>query len=279
MQIIMAMALLAAGITDGVVLKPVANMYSRPSEEADVVSQAIYASPIGILQERDGWARVRTPDDYTGWMPDSAFKRLAHDERTYASAGPVARVISLSANLYREPNVTTHQPLLTVPFETNLEVTQAVDPAERWLRIRLPDDRAAWVQRGDITLDRQPMSKEEIIALSRQFLGVPYLWGGTSSLGFDCSGFTQMLYRRRGIVMPRDASVQAKWPGAAPADRNHLEAGDLLFFGDSKVTHTGMYIGDGKFINATTHDRPVVQISNLADPYWTKLFIAARRLK
>ena len=203
----------------------------------------------------------------------------APEGREQLRRAPVARVISLSANLYREPNVTTHQPLLTVPFETNLEVTKAVDPAERWLRIRLPDDRAAWVQRGDVTLDRQPMSKEEIIALSRQFLGVPYLWGGTSSFGFDCSGFTQMLYRRRGIVMPRDASVQAKWPGAAPADRNHLEAGDLLFFGESKVTHTGMYIGDGKFINATTHDRPVVQISNLADPYWTKLFIAARRLK
>lgn len=279
MQIVMTMALLVAGVADGVVLKPVANMYSRASEEADVVSQAIYASPIGIIEERDGWARVRTADEYTGWMPGAAFKRLANGERTYASAGRVAQVASLFANVYREPSVTKHQPLLTVPFETALEVTREVDAAERWIEVRLPDNRAAWVQRGDVTLDRKPMSIEEIIALSKQFLGVPYFWGGTSSFGFDCSGFMQMLCRRRGIVMPRDASLQVKWAGAAPVDFNHLDAGDLLFFGESKVTHTGMYIGGGKFINATTHDRPVVQISDLADPYWTKRFIAARRLK
>ena len=69
MQIVMAMALLAAGAADGVVLRPVANMYSRSSEEADVVSQTIYASRIGIIEEHDGWAQVRTADKFTGWMP------------------------------------------------------------------------------------------------------------------------------------------------------------------------------------------------------------------
>jgi hypothetical protein len=279
MQIVMAMALLAAGAADGVVLQPVANMYSRPSGEADVVSQAIYASHIGIIEERAGWARVSTADEYMGWMPAAAFKRLGQGERFYASSGRVAHVASLFANLYREPSITKHQPLLTVPFETTLEVIQEDDTAERWLEVRLPDDRPAWVQRGDVTLDRNPMSIEEIIALSKQFLGLPYFWGGTSSFGFDCSGFTQMLCRRRGVMIPRDTSLQVKWSGAAPVERNDLEPGDLLFFGESKVTHTGMYIGGGKFINATTHDRPVVQISDLGDPYWTKLFIAARRLK
>jgi len=279
MQIVMTMALLAAGATDGVVLQAVANMYSRPSEEADVVSQAIYASHIGIIEERAGWARVSTADEYMGWIPAPAFKRLGHGERIYASSGRVAQVASLFANLYREPSITKHQPLLTVPFETTLEVIQEVDTAERWLEVRLPDDRPAWVQRGDVTLDRKPMSIEEIIALSKQFLGLPYFWGGTSSFGFDCSGFTQMLCRRRGIVIPRDTGLQVKWSGAAPVERNDLEPGDLLFFGESKVTHTGMYIGGGKFINATTHDRPVVQISDLADPFCSKRFIAARRLK
>jgi hypothetical protein len=279
MQFVMAMALLAAGAADGVVLRPVANMYSRPSDEADVVSQAIYASHIGIIEERAGWARVRTADEYTGWMPAPGFKRLGHGERPYASSGRVAQVSSLFANLYREASVTKHQPLLTVPFETTLEVIQEVDTAERWLEVRLPDDRHAWLQRGDVTLDRKPLNIEEIITLSNRFVGLPYSWGGTSSFGFDCSGFTQMLCRRRGIVIPRDASLQAKWAGAAPVDRNDLEAGDLLFFGESRISHTGMYIGGGKFINATTHDRPVVQISDLADAYWTERFIAARRLK
>ncbi len=275
----MAMALLAAGAGDGVVLKPVANMYSRPSDQVDVVSQAIYGSQVGILEERSGWARVRTADEYTGWMQAADFKRQKQGEQIYGSAGRVASVSSLFANLYRKASVTKHQPLLTVPFETTLEMLQEVDANERWIEVRLPDGRNAWLLRGDVTLDRKPMSIEEVIALSKQFLGLPYFWGGTSSFGFDCSGFTQMLCRRRGIVIPRDASVQAKWVGAAPVERDNLQAGDLLFFGQSRITHTGMYIGGGKFINSTTHDRPVVQISDLADPYWTKRFIAARRLK
>ena len=74
MQILMTMALVAA--VNGVVLKPVANMHSRPSEEADVVSQAIYASNLRVLEEQDGWARVRTADDYTGWMPLSSLRSV-----------------------------------------------------------------------------------------------------------------------------------------------------------------------------------------------------------
>ena len=90
-----------------------------------------------------------------------------------------------------------------------------------------------------------------------------------------------MLVRQRGIVMPRDADVQAAWKGVLPVERNRLRAGDLLFFGASaeKITHTGMYIGHGKFIHDTTHDHPGVQISRLADPHWAKLLVACRRLK
>jgi hypothetical protein len=279
MQIVLAMALLAAGATNGVVLTAVANMYSRPSEDADVVSQAIYASNVAIIGEQPGWLQVRTADEYTGWMPAASLRRLAAGGKPYALAGRIAQVSNLFANLYREPDVTKHPPRLTVPFETKLEVIRENDAESRWLEVRLANDRPAWLQRGDVTFDAKHLSVAETIALGRRFVGLPYFWGGTSTLGFDCSGFTQMLCRRRGIVIPRDASVQAKWPGAAPVDRNRLEPGDLLFFGESKVTHTGMYIGDGKFINATTHERPIIQISELSDPYWAKLFIAARRVK
>jgi cell wall-associated NlpC family hydrolase len=90
-----------------------------------------------------------------------------------------------------------------------------------------------------------------------------------------------MLARRRGITMPRDAQPQAEWSGVASVDRRHLEPGDLLFFGASekKITHTGIYLGDGKFIDATTHLTPMVRIDDLNDDYWTKLLVAARRLK
>jgi cell wall-associated NlpC family hydrolase len=90
-----------------------------------------------------------------------------------------------------------------------------------------------------------------------------------------------MLMRQRGIEMPRDASLQAAWSSVVPVKREDLQPGDLLFFGSSpaKITHTGMYMGGGKFIHDTTHDHPGVQISGLDDPPWTQLLVAARRVK
>ncbi len=103
--------------------------------------------------------------------------------------------------------------------------------------------------------------------MAHKFLGITYTWGGVSSFGFDCSGFTQMLERQRGIEMPRDADLQAAWSGVIPVEREDLQPGDLLFFGASaaKITHTGMYLGNGEFIHDTTHDHPGVQISRLDD--------------
>jgi cell wall-associated NlpC family hydrolase len=272
----LAAAFFAAALPSAAVLHPVVNMYSRPTEDADVVSQAIYGVNVGILEQHDGWARIRTPDDYTGWTQLSELRSGA----PYAASGRVAQVISMFAHVYREANVTRHAPLITVPFETKLEVA-ANGPDDRWLEVRLVDGRSGWVQTGDVAFDRKPISTAEMLALSRKFLGLPYTWGGTSSYGYDCSGFMQMLERQRGMLMPRDAQPQAEWSGVAPVSRQNLEPGDLLYFGssDKHITHTGMYLGEGKFINATTYLTPMVRIDDLSDPHWVRLLVAARRVK
>lgn len=272
----LAVAFFAAALPHAAVLQPVVNMYSKPTEDADVVSQAIYGVNVGIVEQSEGWARIRTPDDYTGWAPLTALRA----ETRYAAEGRVAQVTSMFAHLYREASVTRHAPLLTVPFETRLEIT-ADGPENRWLQVRLVDGRTAWVQTGDVAFDRKPISTAEMLALSKRFLGLPYTWGGTSSYGYDCSGFTQMLERQRGVLMPRDAQPQAEWSGVAPVSRQNLEPGDLLYFGSSEkhITHTGMYLGEGKFINATTYQTPMIRIDELTDPHWVKLLVAARRVK
>jgi cell wall-associated NlpC family hydrolase len=132
-----------------------------------------------------------------------------------------------------------------------------------------------------VTVDPKPWTVAEVVEFSRRFLGLPYLWGGTSTYGYDCSGFTQMLCRRRGVVIPRDAGQQADWTGMVPVGRDQLRPGDLLYFGASadKITHTGMYLGNGEFIDATPWQRPVVQIDRLDDPHWAPLLVAARRIQ
>ncbi|MBI4910485.1 MAG: C40 family peptidase [Acidobacteria bacterium] len=266
---------------DAVVVSPVANMYSKPTLDADVVSQAIYASPVLVIESQSDWAKIRTSDDYTGWVSQSALLRLKAGERPYASTGKVATVEALMAHLYREPSVTKHAPLLTVPYETRLEVVAEPEAdKKRWLQVRLPDDRSGYIQRGDITFDLKTLDIPAVIALGKRFQGLPYTWGGTSAFGFDCSGYTQMLCRRLGKQLPRDAQPQAHSSAVTPVNRDDLRPGDLLYFGNSKrITHTGMYIGAGEFIHATAHDRPVVQISRLDDAYWTSIHVASRRLK
>ena len=253
-------------------------MYSRPSADADVVSQAIYGANVGILEEKDGWAHIRTADDYLGWTPLSALL----PGKPYAAGARVATVESLFAHIYREASVTKHAPLITIPFESRLEVVAEPKEDGRWL----PGAAAGRPGRvgcrlGDITLEPKRLTIPETLEFSKRFLGLPYTWGGTSSYGYDCSGFSQMLGRRRGLSLPRDAQPQADWSGVAAVPRKDLQPGDLLYFGASekKINHTGIYMGDGKFINATTHVTPMVRIDDLNDAYWSKLFVAARRLK
>ena len=260
--------------------QPVVNMYSASTVDADVVSQAIYGSSVAILEQQGSWVRVRTEDGYTGWVEQARMK--AESGKAYASAGRIANIASLFAHVYREASVTRHQPLLTLPFETALEVIGEPETNNRrWLQVRLVDDRSGWVQRGDVSFLKEKVGIAEAIALSRRFLGLPYTWGGTSSFGYDCSGFTQMLCRRQGILMPRDADQQAVWDGVTAVERSALVSGDLLFFGRSikKITHTGFYIGDGQFIHATVNGTPVIQISALGDQPWTRLLVASRRPK
>ena len=254
-------------------------MYSSASADVDVVSQAIYAAPVIVLEEKDGWSRIRTADAYTGWVESAALVSPAG--QAYASGAAVVRVRSPFAHVYREDNVTRHAPLVTVPFETTLEIDPAAAAVERWHTVVLPDGRRGFIQKGDVAPPGAALGIDDTIALAKRFLGAPYTWGGTSSYGYDCSGFTQMLMRQRGYLMPRDASVQAKWDRLAPVEPASLAPGDLLYFGASpqRITHTGMYIGDRQFINATTHDTPMVRIDHLDDPHWKALLVAARRIR
>lgn len=259
---------------------PVLNMHSSASADADVVSQAILGTRVAVLEQKNGWVRISTPDEYTGWVETSALVKRAGGP--YAAVGSVVQVRSLFAHVYREASVTRHAPMITVPFETTLELDgEAAAKPGRWMSIRLPDGRRGMIQSADVAPPGATLTIDETIALAKRFLGLPYTWGGTSSYGFDCSGFTQMLMRQRGYLMPRDADDQAVWSGLTAVDRGDLRLGDLLYFGSSeqRITHTGMYIGNRQFINATTHEQPVVRIDDVDDPYWVKLLVAVRRVK
>jgi cell wall-associated NlpC family hydrolase len=265
----------------GVVIRCVVNLYREASLTADVVTQAILGTDLAIMEILDGWYYVRMPDQYQGWIESTHVLPWAAGQALYATTGPVAEIRNLFAFVYREPSVTAHAPVLQVTISTRLEVAAE---QEEWVQVALPDRAQYWVQKGDVSLSaaeaaaaRPRGSAEAVIATAKRFLGLPYLWGGTTPRGVDCSGFVQLVYRLNGVSLLRDADMQYTQPGLPPVSQAELQAGDLLFFGTSSITHVGMYIGGGEFIHATTHGQPIVQISRLDEPHWTGLFQGARR--
>ena len=231
-----------------------------------------------ILEEKDGWAHIRTADDYLGWTPLSALL----PGKPYAAGGRVAEVQSLFAHIYREASVTKHAPLITVPFESRLEVVAEPKEDGRWLQVRLPDDRAGWVQAGDISLEPKRLTHSARRWNSPSaFSACPIPGAALRATATIAPASRRCWAGGAASVMPRDAQPQADWSGVAAVERKDLQPGDLLYFGASekKITHTGIYMGDGKFINATTHLTPMVRIDDLNDAYWSKLLVAARRLK
>ncbi len=278
-----------AGPEAAVVKSAVENMHSRASDSADVVSQAILGTNVRVLEKEtnaDGevWFRVQTPDAYQGWIVAPALVPLAPGDKPYASTGKVFVVSALLANAYREPDVTKRKPVKAAPIGAVLEL--AAEKDERWLEVRLPCGTPAWIQRGDGEIREAPWtwprtSPEDMVALSKRFLGLPYLWGGTSPMGLDCSGFVQLVYGLSGIPVLRDADIQFEKSGLAEVSPGEERAGDLVFFGRAKdrISHVGMMIDAERFINATTYQTPVVRIDRLAEEHWRKIYQGARRPK
>jgi len=295
--IVLALSALIAGLAQGaapeapapaaaVVTGAVENMHSRSSASADVVSQAVLGTNVKLLKKErnsDGedWWQVETPDTYTGWVISSALRFLKPGEKPYASTGKVFVVSGLLANTYRGPSVTKHKPVKTAPIGAVLEVVG--EKGERWLEVALPCGTRAWIQKGDGAVREAPWawprtSVEDMTALSKRFLGLPYTWGGTSPFGLDCSGFVQLVYKLSGIPILRDAGIQMTDSGLLEVAGGDERAGDLVFFGKG-ISHVGMMIDAEYFINATVHETPCVRVDRLKDEYWQKIYQGARRPK
>jgi beta-lactamase class A len=288
-----------------VVVTAVQDLFTRPDENSSVDDQVILGERVEVLEDAPGFAKVRTAAGEVAWIPERALRR---GEATAARANAkVARVTSNFAHVYTSPSFTKQKPLLTAPVGATVAVEdfpggeEAKPVAEAratdvysWVRVRLPDGRIGYVAARDVSLlsfsenlslrsslSLPLRSPSDWISFGKRFLGAPYTWGGTTPLGFDCSGLIQRIFREHGVLLKRNSYEQAfQDPQLVPVALEKLRPGDLLFFGtEEKIDHEAMWLGDGTVLQSTRHGVPGVQVTPFDSPFLKPHFRYARRLK
>jgi hypothetical protein len=248
------------GDTYGVVTVSVAHVRGKPSEAAEQVTEASMGAPVRLLRGRGSWYYAQTETDhYLGYFDTAQVAVMSRDGFEAWNRAPKLMTTSLFALVRERPDANA-QPVCDLVAGS---VLRADAVQNGWYAVGLPDGRSGFVSRTDV-LDYETWRKtrrptpENIEKTALQFMGVPYLWGGTSPKGFDCSGFTKVVFWLNGIEIARDADQQAELGADVPieGDLLQLRKGDLLFFCPSatqrdRITHVGIYLGDGVVIHCS----------------------------
>lgn len=236
----------------------VAEIHRDPAHASEITTQALLGERLRVLATRDGgrWLHVRLPDGYRGWLRSW----LAAPDR---AGWPGARVVEIDEPLtwLRAAPRAGAEPLADLVVGARLAA--GVRAPAGWVGAALPDGRTGFVPARHVlggrarpkSAARRPKRVADVLATARRFLGVPYVWGGKSPKGFDCSGLTQLVHELHGLAIPRDAKDQARWfaaQGKVVADPLVVPPGGLLFFGASprRAGHVGFSLGKGEFLHA-----------------------------
>lgn len=241
----------------------VINIRSKPKHSAELGTQGLLGMQLRVLDKKGDFYRVQTPDKYISWVDHGGIKRM--DKVEFDKWNQKRKIIftATSGTVYSQKDIKS-TPVSDIVFGGVVALTKE---HSSFYEVTYPDARIGFIKKQDAVLynswlKNNPSNSDFIETSAKTMLGVPYLWGGTSTKGNDCSGFTKTVYLMNGFVIPRDASQQIH--AGKVVDENlkfeGLEKGDLLFFGKpatedkkQRITHVGIWLGNdkGEFIHSS----------------------------
>ncbi|MDA7502306.1 C40 family peptidase [Chitinophagales bacterium] len=211
---------------------------ARPNHESEMVSQILFAETFKILDQTDNWLHIKcSADNYTGWVDEKQIIELeleTFDAIRSASSVFAKDIVHTAKSIYKELPVLMGSPL---PFYRNHQFSLFEN--------KFKYDGTV------VDLRTESTSREQLKTNALKFINAPYLWGGRSPLGIDCSGFVQTVYRFANIQLNRDAADQAE-QGRLINQIEDSETGDLAFFANErgKITHVGIMLNNNQIIHA-----------------------------
>ncbi len=237
------------------------DLRTRPDHAAERASQLLFGEPIQVLSVRKGFAHVRQVDGYKGWVDCRFLRKVGKVAFARWNSRVNAVIKSHRATLYADRSAQPTSPYFIV-YGTQVRV---VSNRNGISALQLPGGAKVYVKSAHIRpinrITGKTLTGSRLLAEARKFLGVPYLWGGVSPLGFDCSGLVQALFGAFGIMLPRDTREQIRM--GRKVDRDSIRTGDLVFFdrhvglaiGRTRILHASRG-GGGVRINALSQDEP-----------------------
>ncbi|MFQ3182444.1 MAG: hypothetical protein ACI9Z4_002055, partial [Polaribacter sp.] len=234
----------------------VINIRSAPKHSAELGTQGLLGMSLKILDKEGDFYRVQTPDNYISWVDKGGIHKMNQTEFDTYNASKKVIFTKNFGYVYATKDSNS-----TIISDISLGgILKYMSEDARFFEVKYPDNRTGFIKKNESFiyenwLEQLQPSQENVEIIAKKMNGFPYLWGGTSSKGIDCSGFTKMVYLMNGFVIPRDASQQVNAGETVDTDLTfeNLEKGDLLFFGTKAtetkkqgIVHVGIWLGNNK---------------------------------
>lgn len=265
----------------GIISLCCAHLRAEARHGSEMVTQAIMGTPVKIIEQGEEWYRINTPEGYEAWVhPQSIALKSEAEMQTWRQS--TRYIFTQSQGYAYEKPMRNAMPMSDLVLGCIVEGTGRV--LRGYIEVKTPDGRMGYVREGEVSeLSEWSRRQPDMVRLEREactMMGTTYLWGGLSTKGADCSGFSKLLYFSQGIILLRDASQQATTGQVIDhTDYHNLQRGDLLFFANDKgrINHVAIYMANGMYI----HSSGYVKINSMIPDhnlYNGLTVVAARRI-